>query len=155
MHFGGPKYQSICNNKAYRNYINLRFSEEIIRYSPDKIESKLPLEVDAVISTLKHKVSFLESEVTRLRRTLAKLSPVSVVEITSHSERHLSDSSPQMPTLSPLESISKQERQDLKVFLEAAYDLGFDVAADGRLVTRQGLTVIGDAGHALLRRLTA
>ena len=149
--FGGPKYQSICNNKSYRAYINARFSEARSEAIASRPGVPPPAEAEALIDVLKAQVQALAEENARLKKAFRSLAPVPINKL-------LGKDGPEIDAPSPAQrlqgELSADEKRDLHAFLSAAFDLGFDNSQDGRLVTPRGLTVIGATGMGALRRLT-
>ncbi|WP_448192803.1 hypothetical protein [Azospirillum sp. sgz301742] len=148
--FGGPKYQSICNSSGYRAYINARFAEARAATIVSRQGTPPPAEAEALIEVLQARVQFLAEENTRLKKAFRSLEPVPINKLLGKSGPGITNCP---PTDSSMIGLSADEKRDLRAFLNSAFDMGFDNAPDGRLVTTRGLTVIGAAGMAVLRRL--
>lgn len=145
--FGGPKYQSICNSSGYRAYINARFAEARAESILSRPGAPPPVEAEALIATLQAQVHALTNENARLKKAFRSLEPVPI-------KRLLGKDGPDNTIKGAAQfDLSANEKRDLRVFLKSAFDMGFDNALDGRLVTTRGLTVIGSAGMTALRRL--
>ena len=145
--FGGPKYQTICNKQDYRAYINARFTEARAS-SIDARTGKLPpAEADAMLELLRAENRAMAEEITRLKKAFRSLAPVPINVLLGKADV-LPD-----PSAAPPSPLASPEKQDLRRFLNEAFDLGYDIAPDGRLITTRGLTVIGAAGMAALKRL--
>lgn len=147
--FGGPKYQSICNSSGYRAYINARFAEARAEFIHSRSGAPPPAEAEALIALLQAQVHALAGENARLKKAFRSLKPVPI-------DRLLGKDDPGGGNFTAGDAqfeLSTDEKRDLRGFLRGAFDMGFDTASDGRLVTMRGLTVIGAAGMAALRRL--
>ena len=147
-HFGGPKYQSICNNSEYRAYIDARFIEARAASMGSRSNKSLPsMEAEAIINVLSAEVRVLSEENNRLRKAFKTVAPVSAELLVNPGAVRSLPTEPESP------KVTREEQRDLKNFIQMAYDLGFNHSPDGRLTTSKGFTVIGRAGMAALRRL--
>lgn len=146
--FGGPKYQSICNRQDYRAYINARFTEARASSFERRTGKLPPAEAEASLEFLRAENRALAAENTRLKKAFRSLAPVPINVLLGKADA-LPDPAAALPD--PLGSL---EKQDIRKFLNETFDLGYDIASDGRLITTRGLTVIGAAGMTALKRLT-
>lgn len=147
--FGGPKYQSICNSRGYRAYINARFAEARAESIHSRSGAPPPAEAEALIQVLQSQVHALAGENARLKKAFRSLEPVPINRLLGRGDPETANT----VTGSTQFELSADEKRDLRLFLKGAFDMGFDNAPDGRLVTTRGLTVIGAAGMTALRRL--
>ena len=150
--FGGPKYQSICNNYNYRSYIKARFSEARSDSLDSRSDALPEVEAEALIGILRARIRGLSEENARIKRAFRTLAPIPLDRILD--ESYVTEGSDAgHRTEVDVIRITTSEKRDIQNFLKQAYDLGFDIAADGRLTSSEGLTVIGVEGMNAIQRL--
>ena len=148
-HFGGPKYQSICNNRNYRAYIKARFSEARIDTIALRHDTLPSVEAEALIGALRADIEVLTKENARLRKAFRSLQPIPLSKLLNEPscvDDHASDAHTDVDVV----YVSKDGKRDIKAFLDQSYDLGFDLSSDGRLVSSEGLSVIGVDGMKVI-----